>query len=144
MHFDLADLRLFIHIAESPSIRQGAAPASHRRRPARGSRRWKADSRLLYRDSRGVELTPAGQKLLQHARLIMRQASTRSRQGGRDHQHHSLTSARHADRPGAGGRGVLGAGTALQVGQLDGHRKRLDATVVAFPHYDPTKARVRA
>jgi aminomethyltransferase len=30
------------------------------------------------------------------------------------------------------------------VGQLDGHRKRLDATVVAFPHYDPTKARVRA
>ncbi len=34
--------------------------------------------------------------------------------------------------------------TALQVGQLDGHRKRLDAKVVAFPHYDPTKARVRA
>ena len=34
--------------------------------------------------------------------------------------------------------------TALQVGQLDGHRKRLDATVCAFPHYDPTKARVRA
>ena len=34
--------------------------------------------------------------------------------------------------------------TALQVGQLDGHRKRLDARVVAFPHYDPTKARVRA
>ncbi|WP_343162576.1 LysR family transcriptional regulator, partial [Stenotrophomonas maltophilia] len=30
-------------------------------------------SRLLYRDSRGVELTPAGQRLLQHARLIMRQ-----------------------------------------------------------------------
>jgi DNA-binding transcriptional LysR family regulator len=28
---------------------------------------------LLYRDSRGVELTPAGQKLLVHARLIMRQ-----------------------------------------------------------------------
>jgi aminomethyltransferase len=34
--------------------------------------------------------------------------------------------------------------TALQIGQLDGHRKRLDATVCAFPHYDPTKARVRA
>jgi DNA-binding transcriptional LysR family regulator len=28
---------------------------------------------LLYRDSRGVEITPAGQKLLQHARVIMRQ-----------------------------------------------------------------------
>ncbi len=34
--------------------------------------------------------------------------------------------------------------TALQIGQLDGHRKRLDATVVGFPHFDPTKARVRA
>lgn len=34
--------------------------------------------------------------------------------------------------------------TELQVGQLDGHRKRLDAKVVAFPHYDPTKSRVRA
>lgn len=37
----------------------------------------------------------------------------------------------------------LAIDTALQ-GQLDGHRKRLDATVVAFPHFDPTKARVRA
>ena len=34
--------------------------------------------------------------------------------------------------------------TVLQVGQLDGHRKRLDARVVAFPHYDPTKSRVRS
>lgn len=34
--------------------------------------------------------------------------------------------------------------TELQIGQLDGHRKRLDAKVVAFPHYDPTKSRVRA
>tara|TARA_R110001583_G_scaffold67036_1_gene192075 strand:+ start:6707 stop:8602 length:1896 start_codon:yes stop_codon:yes gene_type:complete len=34
--------------------------------------------------------------------------------------------------------------TALQVGQLDGHRKRLAARVVAFPHYDPTKSRVRS
>jgi len=31
------------------------------------------NTRLLYRDSRGVEITPAGQKLLQHARVIMRQ-----------------------------------------------------------------------
>ncbi|WP_432213885.1 helix-turn-helix domain-containing protein, partial [Pseudomonas aeruginosa] len=27
MHFDLADLRLFIHIAESPSLTQGARRA---------------------------------------------------------------------------------------------------------------------
>ncbi|MGE4406498.1 LysR family transcriptional regulator [Pseudomonas sp.] len=76
MHFDLADLRLFIHIAESPSLTQGARRAHLS--PAAASARIKAlesqlDSRLLYRDSRGVELTPAGQKLLQHARLIMRQ-----------------------------------------------------------------------
>lgn len=76
MHFDLADLRLFIHIAESPSLTQGARRAHLS--PAAASARIKAlesqlDSRLLYRDSRGVELTPAGNRLLQHARLIMRQ-----------------------------------------------------------------------
>ena len=76
MHFALADLRLFIHIAESPSLTQGARRAFLS--PAAASARVKAlegqlGSRLLYRDSRGVELTPAGQRLLQHARLIMRQ-----------------------------------------------------------------------
>ncbi|MGK9064294.1 LysR family transcriptional regulator [Stutzerimonas chloritidismutans] len=76
MHFDLPDLRLFVHIAESPSLTQGARRAHLS--PAAASARIKAleaqlDSRLLYRDSRGVELTPAGHKLLQHARLILRQ-----------------------------------------------------------------------
>lgn len=76
MHFDLSDLRLFIHIAESPSLTQGARKAFIS--PAAASVRIKsleaeAGNRLLYRDSRGVELTPAGQLFLQHARLIMRQ-----------------------------------------------------------------------
>lgn len=76
MHFDLADLRLFIHIGESPSLTQGARRAHLS--PAAASARIKAlegqlDTRLLYRDSRGVELTPAGEKLLRHARLIMSQ-----------------------------------------------------------------------
>jgi len=76
MHFDLADLRLFIHIGESPSLTQGARRAFLS--PAAASARIKAlegqlGTRLLYRDSRGVELTPAGQKLLRHARLIMSQ-----------------------------------------------------------------------
>lgn len=31
------------------------------------------NSHLLYRDSKGVDLTDAGKKLLQYARLIMRQ-----------------------------------------------------------------------
>jgi aminomethyltransferase len=34
-------------------------------------------------------------------------------------------------------------GTVLEVGQLDGLQKRLAATVVAFPHFDPTKERVK-
>lgn len=76
MHFDLADLRLFVHIAESPSLTQGARRAHLS--AAAASARIKAlegqlDSRLLYRDNRGVELTPSGQRLLQHARLILRQ-----------------------------------------------------------------------
>jgi len=34
-------------------------------------------------------------------------------------------------------------GTEVEVGKLDGHQKRLPATVVPFPHYDPKKERVR-
>lgn len=36
-----------------------------------------------------------------------------------------------------------GAGTAVEVGQLDGLQKRLAATVTAFPHFDPGKERVK-
>lgn len=35
-------------------------------------------------------------------------------------------------------------GTDVEIGKLDGQQKRIKATVVAFPHYDPTKSRVRA
>ena len=34
-------------------------------------------------------------------------------------------------------------GTELEVGRLDGDQKRLMATVVPFPHFDPTKERVK-
>lgn len=34
-------------------------------------------------------------------------------------------------------------GTAVEVGQLDGEQKRLSAVVCAFPHFDPTKERVK-
>jgi len=34
-------------------------------------------------------------------------------------------------------------GTAVEVGQLDGEQKRLKAVVVGFPHFDPTKERVK-
>lgn len=35
-------------------------------------------------------------------------------------------------------------GTRLEIGKLDGHSKRIGATVAAFPAYDPKKTRVRA
>ena len=35
-------------------------------------------------------------------------------------------------------------GTEVQVGKLDGHQKRIPATVVPFPFYDPDKSRVRS
>jgi aminomethyltransferase len=34
-------------------------------------------------------------------------------------------------------------GTAVEIGKLDGLQRRLPATVVRFPHYDPDKTRVR-
>lgn len=77
MHFDLTDLRLFIHIAESPSLTQGARRAFIS--AAAASSRIKAleaalQAQLLYRDNRGIALTDAGQRLLVHARLIVKQA----------------------------------------------------------------------
>jgi len=35
-------------------------------------------------------------------------------------------------------------GTEVEIGKLDGHMKRLPATVVTFPHYDPKKERPRS
>ncbi|GGD11695.1 DUF1989 domain-containing protein [Aureimonas glaciei] len=35
-------------------------------------------------------------------------------------------------------------GTRVEIGKLDGQQKRITATVVRFPHYDPDKTRVRA
>lgn len=34
-------------------------------------------------------------------------------------------------------------GTEIEIGQLDGHQKRLCAKVVPFPHFDPEKSRVK-
>lgn len=36
-----------------------------------------------------------------------------------------------------------GIGTAVEIGKLDGHQKRLAASIVRFPFYDPDKSRVR-
>ena len=34
-------------------------------------------------------------------------------------------------------------GTEIEIGQLDGQQKRLKARIVGFPHFDPTKSRVK-
>ncbi|WP_444984857.1 LysR substrate-binding domain-containing protein [Halomonas mongoliensis] len=76
MHFDLPDLRLFIHVAEASSLTGGARRA-HLSTAAASTRikslEAQLGSRLFYRSSQGVELTPAGARLLLHARPILRQ-----------------------------------------------------------------------
>lgn len=76
MHFDLIDLRLFIHVAEAESLTGGASRACLS--TAAASTRIKTlenqlGSRLFYRERKGVQLTPAGNQLLRHARTILRQ-----------------------------------------------------------------------
>ncbi len=76
MHFDVADLKLFVHIAELGNLTKGAEGAALS--PSAASSRLKSlegqlGSRLFYRESRGLALTPAGEMLLRHARVILRQ-----------------------------------------------------------------------
>jgi DNA-binding transcriptional LysR family regulator len=76
MHFDLTDLKIFVHIAESTSITKGAKKAFIS--AAAASVRIKEmevqlSTKLLYRNSKGIELTPAGIRLLRHAKIILRQ-----------------------------------------------------------------------
>jgi DNA-binding transcriptional LysR family regulator len=76
VRFDLVDLRLFLHVAEAQSITHGAeranlalASASARIRGMEGA----LGVALLERNRRGVVLSPTGQCLLEHARLIVQQ-----------------------------------------------------------------------
>jgi DNA-binding transcriptional LysR family regulator len=74
MHFDLVDLQLFIAVAETRSITNGAqrvhlalASASERIKGLELA----LGVVLLTRGRRGVELTPAGESLLDHARIVI-------------------------------------------------------------------------
>lgn len=74
MHFDLTDLRLFLHVAEAGSITAGAARSSITLASASARVRGmeeQAGVPLLERGRRGVELTPAGRTLLHHARQVV-------------------------------------------------------------------------
>jgi DNA-binding transcriptional LysR family regulator len=78
MRFDLVDLQLFVAIADSGSITQGAVRANLAL--ASASARIKgleADLgvALVRRRRRGVELTAAGESLRDHARTIMHQVA---------------------------------------------------------------------
>ena len=73
MHFDLTDLRLFLHVAETGSITAGAARSGLALASASARVRGmeeQAGVPLLERGRRGVEPTPAGRTLLHHARLV--------------------------------------------------------------------------
>jgi DNA-binding transcriptional LysR family regulator len=76
MHFDLIDLTLFRHTLECGNITAGAR-SSHLSLPAASARiramEASLGTALLERNRRGVQPTPAGQALLQHARLIGQQ-----------------------------------------------------------------------
>ena len=76
MRFDLVDLQLFIAVADSSSITRGAlqihlalASASARIKGLEQA----LGVTLLKRGRRGIELTAAGESLLDHARIMMHQ-----------------------------------------------------------------------
>ena len=76
MQLDLTDLRLFVRVAEEGTLSRASAKqhlslaaASARIRALEGH----AGLPLLYREARGVQLTPAGQSFLHHARAMLLQ-----------------------------------------------------------------------
>jgi DNA-binding transcriptional LysR family regulator len=77
MHFDLTDLRLFVTTADEANLTRAAA-ARHLSLGAASARikglEARAGLQLLYREARGVRLTPAGEAFLYHARGLLRQA----------------------------------------------------------------------
>jgi DNA-binding transcriptional LysR family regulator len=74
MHFDLVDLRLMTHIAEANSMTRGSE-LSCISLPAASTRIKNLEdsigTKLLYRTSQGVTLTPPGQAFVTHARMVL-------------------------------------------------------------------------
>ena len=77
MHFDLTDLRLYLHILDTGNITAGAV-RSHLSLAAASARIRAMEASLgiefLERNRRGVSPTPAGKALAQHARVLLQQA----------------------------------------------------------------------
>lgn len=76
MHFDLTDLRLFVATADEGNMTR-AAERQHLSLAAASARIKSLEAQsglsLLYREARGVRLTPAGEAFLHHARGVLRQ-----------------------------------------------------------------------
>lgn len=76
MHFDLTDLRLFALTAEEGNITRAAA-RQHLSLAAASARikalEVQSGLPLLYREARGVRLTPPGEAFLHHARAVLHQ-----------------------------------------------------------------------
>jgi DNA-binding transcriptional LysR family regulator len=76
MLFDLTDLRLFIYIAELKSLTR-SAERIHLSLAAASSRIKELEARfgmrLIYRENKGIRLSPAGETLLSHAQQFMQQ-----------------------------------------------------------------------
>ncbi|MFC5521974.1 LysR substrate-binding domain-containing protein [Polaromonas jejuensis] len=76
MHFDLTDLRLFVLTADEGNITRAAA-RQHLSLAAASARikalEAQAGLPLLYREARGVRLTPPGEAFLHHARGVLHQ-----------------------------------------------------------------------
>lgn len=77
MHFDVTDLRLFVAVAEEANLTRAAA-RQHLSLAAASARIKALEAQsglpLLYRQARGVRLTPPGEAFLHHARAVLRQA----------------------------------------------------------------------
>jgi len=76
MRFDLIDLRLFLHVVEAGSI-TGGAERMHLALAAASTRIRNMEAELgtplLHRQRQGVQPTPAGRTLVQHARILLQQ-----------------------------------------------------------------------
>ena len=76
MHFDLTDLRLFVLTADEGNLTRAAA-RQHLSLAAASARikalEAQAGLPLLYREARGVRLSPPGEAFLHHARGVLRQ-----------------------------------------------------------------------
>ncbi len=76
MHYDLTDLRLFLHVGETENLTR-AARRAFLSLPAASTRIKQLEEAfqtpLLVRQAKGVRLTPAGATLLAHAREVFRE-----------------------------------------------------------------------